>query len=95
MKNAFRLLAALCGAILFASAAQANMGSEESSESPDPNYQQGKKALESQDWKKAIDLLSKAVQSIPNNSDAHNLLGYAYRKSGNLEASFVQYGEAL
>ena len=73
----------------------ANMGSEDSSNGSDTNYVEGKKALESQDWKKAIDLLSKAVQSAPNNSDAHNLLGYAYRKTGNFDASFIQYNEAL
>ena len=75
--------------------AAANMGSEEPGESRDQNYLEGKKALESQEWKKAIDLLSKAVQAAPNNSDAHNLLGYAYRKTGNLDASFAQYNEAL
>ena len=75
--------------------AMANMGSEVSNESGDPNYLEGKKALESQEWKRAIDLLSKAVQTAPNNSDAHNLLGYAYRKTGNFDASFVQYNEAL
>ena len=75
--------------------AMANMGSEASNESSDSNYLEGKKALESQDWKKAIDLLSKAVQAVPNNSDAHNLLGYAYRKTGRFDASFVEYNEAL
>ena len=75
--------------------ATANMGAEESNESLDPNFLAGKKALESQEWKKAIDLLSKAVQAVPNNSDAHNLLGYAYRKTGRFDASFVQYNEAL
>ncbi|HEX4986666.1 MAG TPA: tetratricopeptide repeat protein [Burkholderiales bacterium] len=74
--------------------AHANMGADES-ESSNPNYQEGKKALAAQDWKKAIGLLTQAVQSEPGNSDAHSLLGYAYRKSGNLDASFAQYGEAL
>ena len=73
----------------------ANMGADEPSESLDPNYQEGKKALQSQDWKKAIELLSKAIQAVPNNSDAHNLLGYAYRKTGSFAASFAQYNEAL
>ena len=72
-----------------------NMGADEPTESLDPNYVEGKKALQSQDWKKAVDLLSKAVQSVPNDSNAHNLLGYAYRKTGNFDASFVQYREAL
>lgn len=75
--------------------ANANMGAEEANESIDPDYVAGKKAVESQDWKKAIDLLSKAMRTVSNNSQAHNLLGYAYRKSGNFDASFVQYDQAL
>jgi Flp pilus assembly protein TadD len=75
--------------------ALANMGAEEPGESSDPSYLEGKKALQSQEWKKAIDLLSRAIKAVPNNSDAHNLLGYAYRKTGNFAASFVQYDEAL
>ena len=81
--------------LMTSQAAFANLGGEESNESREPNYLEGKKALESQEWKKAIDWLVKAVQAAPNNSDAHNLLGYAYRKTGRLEASFIQYNEAL
>ena len=73
----------------------ANLGAEEPNESRDPDYVEGKKALAAQEWKKAIELLSKVVQTMPNNSDAHNLLGYAYRKTGSFDASFVQYNEAL
>ncbi|MEO8166357.1 MAG: tetratricopeptide repeat protein, partial [Betaproteobacteria bacterium] len=75
--------------------AMANMGAEESAESQDQSYIAGKKALESQEWNKAIELLSKAVQAEPNNSDAHNLLGYAYRQTGKFDASFAAYKEAL
>ena len=73
----------------------ANMGAEEANESIDPDYLAGKKALESQEWKKAINLLSKAMQVTSNNSEAHNLLGYAYRKSGDFDAAFAQYNQAL
>ena len=76
-------------------AAKSNMGAEEANESIDPNYLAGKKALESQEWKKAIELLSKAMQKTSNNSEAHNLLGYAYRKTGNFNASFAEYNQAL
>lgn len=76
-------------------AAMANMGAEEANQSIDPDYVAGKKAVESQDWKTAIELLSKAMKTVSNNSEAHNLLGYAYRKTGNLEASFAQYDQAL
>jgi Flp pilus assembly protein TadD len=76
-------------------AAKANMGAEDANESIDPNYLAGKKALESQEWKKAIELLLKAMQVTSNNSEAHNLLGYAYRKTGNFDASFAEYNQAL
>jgi len=76
-------------------ATMANLGAEESNESRDPDYLEGKKALAAQEWKKAIELFSKVVQATPNNSDAHNLLGYAYRKTGSFDASFAQYNEAL
>lgn len=88
-------VAALLLGLAIAPATWANLGAEESTERHDPNYEQGKKALASQDWKSAIDLLTKAVQAMPNDSDAHNLLGYAYRKTGNFDASFAQYAEAL
>lgn len=87
------LLAAAC--LLSAGAAMANMGAEEENESIDPTYIAGKKAVEAQDWKTAIELLSKAMKTTSNNSEAHNLLGYAYRKVGNLEASFAEYAQAL
>jgi Flp pilus assembly protein TadD len=93
LKRIVRILIAFSAIAIVASAA-ANMG-EESTQSNDPNYQLGMKALAAQEWTKAISLLSKAVESAPMNSDAHSLLGYAYRKNGNLESSFAEYGEAL
>lgn len=73
----------------------ANFGEDNAPASNDANYQEGKKAIEAQDWNKAIELLSKAVQAEPDNADAHNFLGYAYRKTGKFDASFAQYNEAL
>ena len=75
--------------------ALANMGDDSSPASKDSDYQEGKKAVEAQDWDRGIELLSKAVRSEPKNADAHNLLGYAYRKKGVFAASFEQYEEAL
>jgi len=91
------LTAALLAALLvaFAHLAAANLGDDDLAASDDPNFQEGRKAVESQDWNKAIELLSKAVQSDPKNADAQNFLGYAYRKSGKFEAAFNHYNEAL
>ena len=72
----------------------ANMGADDS-ESTDANFLEGRKAVEAQDWNKAVELLSNAVQSDPNNADAHNFLGYAYRKKGAYAASFEHYEQAL
>jgi len=74
--------------------AVANMGADDS-ESTDANFLEGRKAVEAQDWNKAVELLSNAVQSDPNNADAHNFLGYAYRKKGAYAASFEHYEQAL
>lgn len=75
--------------------ASANMGEDDSAGSSHPAWAEGKKAVEAQDWPKAIELLSKLVQAEPDNADAHNFLGYAYRKKGIFEASFNHYNEAL
>ena len=72
----------------------ANMGTDES-DGTDTNFVEGRKAVESQDWNKAVELLAKAVQTDPNNADAHNFLGYAYRKKGAYAASFEHYEQAL
>jgi Flp pilus assembly protein TadD len=61
----------------------------------DPDYEAGKAAIEAMNWKLAIDHLNRAAARDPGNADIHNWLGYAYRKSGNLDAAFRSYGEAL
>jgi len=75
--------------------ANANMGSDDSSDSQDPNLVAGKKAVDAQDWKQATQLLSKAALTDPNNADIQNWLGYAQRKQGNLNAAFAAYNQAL
>ena len=49
----------------------------------DPQYDMAKKAVKSQDWNQAIALLTKVVGRDGKNADAHNFLGFSYRKSGN------------
>ncbi len=76
--------------------ALANMGADDSSPSTgDPNIEEAKKAVDAQDWKRAVELLTKAAASDPNNANVQNWLGFAQRKSGNLDAAFSAYNEAL
>lgn len=88
------LLIALTGATLTLSMAQANLGGDDE-ESTDENFQNGKQAIKEENWKKAVDQLEKAVSADPKNADARNFLGYAYRKLGYMEQSFIHYKEAL
>ncbi len=55
----------------------------------------GKKAIEAGDWNGAIKSLTAAAQRDSRNADIQNLLGYAYRKSGQLDPAFKHYQRAL
>jgi len=61
----------------------------------DPDFDNGRKALEAQNWKLAIENFSKVAAKDQKSADAQNGLGYAWRKSGNLELAFKHYNEAL
>jgi len=73
----------------------ANMGADSDTDQRDSNYVEGRKALEKQDWPKAIELLGKAAKANAQDADAENGLGYAYRMSGKLEEAFKHYHAAL
>jgi Flp pilus assembly protein TadD len=55
----------------------------------------GRKAIEAKDFKSAVGHLTKAVQDEPKNADAHNMLGYSYRKVGTFDKSMEHYQTAL
>lgn len=59
------------------------------------NIVAGRKSIEAKDFKSALGHLSKAVQEEPNNADAHNMLGYSYRKLGTFDKSMEHYQKAL
>jgi Flp pilus assembly protein TadD len=59
------------------------------------NIVAGRKAIEAKDFKAAVGHLTKAVQDEPRNADAHNLLGYSYRKVGTFDKSMEHYQTAL
>jgi Flp pilus assembly protein TadD len=92
MKTLKYLLLALA---LFAAPAAANLGDSEENESTNPDWLEGKKAVEAQDWKKAADLISKAAAAEPENADIQNWLGFANRKLGKMDAAFAAYTQAL
>jgi Flp pilus assembly protein TadD len=59
------------------------------------DFDAGKAAIAKSDWAGAIASLKKATAAEPNNPEAHNLLGYATRKSGDARGSLAHYQQAL
>ena len=83
--------------LLFAcGAAFAEPGDEDADEARlDPDYANGRRAIEAKDWNTAIRLLSSASLRDTRNAEIQNYLGYAYRNSGELSAAFKHYARAL
>ena len=64
----------------------------------DPEYSQGVTEIQAQHFPQAIALLESYIARSPEHdrdADAHNWLGYAYRKSGDLDSAFLHYDKAL
>jgi len=64
----------------------------------DPEYTQGVAEIEAAHFPQAVTLLESYVSrsaAHAQDADAQNWLGYAYRKSGNLDAAFLHYDKAL
>jgi Flp pilus assembly protein TadD len=51
--------------------------------------------IEAKDYKGAIALLSPILKADAKNADAHNLMGYSLRKSGDFTQSLAHYRKAL
>jgi tetratricopeptide (TPR) repeat protein len=61
----------------------------------DADYVSGRKAFDAKDWQAAIRYFVSAAKRNPRNADIQNYLGYAYRKSGQLDHAFEHYKQAL
>ena len=90
-----RLMTLAVGLVIWQSLALADMPREKPDKPENPNIVAGRKAIEAKDYKAAVGHLTKAVQEEPKNADAHNMLGYSYRKTGVLDKSMEHYQTAL
>jgi Flp pilus assembly protein TadD len=73
----------------------ADLPAERSYKPENASIAAGRKAIEAKDFKAAVGHLTKAVQEEPKSSDAHNMLGYSYRKVGTFDKSMEHYQTAL
>jgi tetratricopeptide (TPR) repeat protein len=67
------------------------------SERPPPNdaYASGKAAFEQENWQGVVDHMTRALKERPWHDDAHNLMGFAYRKLGDYDRALEAYDRAL
>jgi Flp pilus assembly protein TadD len=93
MKLLSSVMALLLNLALIQALALADLPAPKAAESP--NVEAGRKAIDAKDYKAAVGHLTKAVQEEPNNADAHNMLGYSYRKVGTFDKSMEHYQRAL
>ena len=61
----------------------------------DADYAAARAAIEKKDWAEAVRRLQKTAVREPESADVQNLLGYSYRKQGQLEPAFKHYKQAL
>lgn len=59
------------------------------------DYVAGKRAVERKNWPEAVERFRRAAAAEPNNADAHNMLGYSLRWSGQMDQAFASYDRAL
>jgi tetratricopeptide (TPR) repeat protein len=94
MKLSVRCLTLAFGLMIWQALAFADLP-EPKSKVENPNVAAGRKAIEAKDYKSAVGYLTKAVQELPNDADAHSMLGYSYRKVGSFDKSMEHYQRAL
>lgn len=95
MKYFLNVVMLALGVALGNAMAFADLPAERSDKPENANIAAGRKAMETKDFKTAVGHLTKAVQEEPKNSDAHNMLGYSYRKVGTFDRSMEHYQIAL
>jgi Flp pilus assembly protein TadD len=59
------------------------------------DYERARRALDKLDWTGAINALESAARLDPRDAEFQNLLGFAHRNKGNMDAAFRHYFKAL
>ncbi|MGH7855329.1 MAG: tetratricopeptide repeat protein [Candidatus Binatia bacterium] len=95
MKYVLAVITLVLGLSLTPGTALADLPAPPTDKPENANIVAGRKSIEAKDFKSAVAHLTKAVQDEPKNADAHNMLGYSYRKAGTLDKSMEHYRAAL
>ncbi len=93
-----KLLATAFLAVSISAGAALAMGGGNSNDTAatlDPDYTAAQTAVQDEDFDGAVGLLTKVVSRSPTDADAQNLLGFSYRKLGDLDNAILHYTAAL
>ena len=88
----------LCLFILIVTSTTHAIISDDESQRPppnDPDYAAGLVAYKQEDWHAVIDHMTNVITQRPWRDNAHNLLGFAYRKLGQYRRAIAHYRKAL
>lgn len=61
----------------------------------DPDYNAGVEAWKREDWRATVEHMTKVITRRPWDDNAHNLMGFAYRKLGDYDRALEHYQKAL
>ena len=89
------MLAIMLATLLPLGPALADGGGSSDPPTLDPQYQEAVNLIKAEQYALAIKTLEAYVARVKNDANAENWLGYAYRKTGQLEPAFVHYNKAL
>lgn len=92
----FVLLGLIAGSTPDGAALAVTSGGMSEQASPgDADYARGKAAFDRQDWPEVIEHMGRVIAERPWHDDAHNLMGFAYRKLGDYDRALESYDRAL
>lgn len=99
-KLALYLLAALVACLMTMPTHAARTKSKEKSEAPAPDkaselYEKGLELVDAGEFEKALEQFEKSDRERPNDAETLNMMAFANRKLGRLEAAFELYDQAL
>lgn len=90
------VLGSIAAAMMAAPALAVTSGGMSEQASPgDDDYARGKAAFDREDWPEVIEHMTRVIAERPWHDDAHNLMGFAYRKLGDYDRALQAYDRAL
>lgn len=97
MVRLLTVITVLIGGTLLAVPVLAMGGDNSASSEPSAHqlFKTGQKAIYAQQWDRGIRFMERVIAKQPKNADAHNYLGFAYRKKGDIKRAASFYKVAL